>query len=93
MGNIPPISGTNSTTQVAPSQVTPHEAAPKAAGAEDHVEISDVAQSLSSLGSDSGIRVEKVLAIREAIQNETYETEEKIEATVERLIDVIRDTD
>lgn len=93
MGNIPPISGTSSTTKVAPSQGTPREAAPETAGAEDRVEISNVAQSLGSLESDSGVRVEKVLAIREAIQNGTYETEEKLEATIERLIDVIRTMD
>ena len=93
MGNIPPISGTSSTAQVAPSQVAPPEAAPRTAGTEDHVEISDMAQSLSTLESDSDIRVEKVSAIREAIANGTYETEDKIEATVERLIDVIRNMD
>ena len=63
------------------------------AGTEDRVEISDTAQSLSTLESDSGIRIDKVLAIREAIQDGTYETEEKIEATVEKLIDVLRESD
>jgi flagellar biosynthesis anti-sigma factor FlgM len=93
MGNIPPITGTTKATNVAPSQTAPREAAPTPQGAEDRVEISDVAQSLSTMELDSNIRVDKVLAIREAIQNGTYETEEKIEATVERLLDVLRDKD
>jgi anti-sigma28 factor (negative regulator of flagellin synthesis) len=55
------------------------------------VEISELAQTLSTLEPEADIRIDKVLAIREAIANGTYETPEKIEATVERLLDVLRE--
>lgn len=59
------------------------------AGVVDQVEISDLAQRLSALGSASGIRTEKVAAVRDAIAAGTYETPDKIEYTIDRLMGVL----
>ena len=91
MGNTPPISGTSaSTASVPPQPVAERSSGSKPVSAEDHVEISELAQSLSTLEPASDIRVEKVQAIREAILNGTYLTEDKIDATIDRLIDDLR---
>ncbi len=55
----------------------------------DHVEISELAQRLSVMGDASGIRREKVAAIREEIAAGNYETPEKIDVTVDRLLSVL----
>ena len=56
----------------------------------DRVEISETARFLSTLERGGDIRVDKVLAIREAIADGTYETDDKIDVTVDRLIEVLR---
>ena len=57
----------------------------------DRVEISELAQMLNERGLDTNdIRVDKVLAIREAIANNTYITEDKIDVTVNRLLEVLK---
>ena len=57
----------------------------------DRVEISELAQRLSKRGLDiNDIRVDKVLAVREAITNGTYVTKNKIDITVNRLLDVLK---
>ena len=56
----------------------------------DRVEISDAAQALSGLDPESGIRAEKVAEIRDAIANDTYLTDEKINITADRLLDALR---
>lgn len=65
--------------------------APPAPERTDQVEISELAQLLSSLDPDeqSPIRAQKVADIREAIQNGTYETEDKIDYVVSRLMEVL----
>lgn len=56
----------------------------------DEVEISELAQLLSSLDPDDcPIRAQKVADIREAIQNGTYETEDKIDYVVTRLMEIL----
>ena len=56
----------------------------------DRIEISEMGQTLSTLSPDSGIRVDKVAEIREAILSGTYMTEEKIDVTVNQLLETLR---
>ena len=56
----------------------------------DRVDISETGQILATLDHADGIRAEKVAAIREAIQNGTYETSDKIDYTVSRLLAALR---
>ena len=55
--------------------------------AEDTVELSELAVLLSRLDSVPEIRAPKVAHIRAEIENGTYETPEKLEATVTRLLE------
>jgi len=47
-------------------------------------------QLLSTLEREDDIRVDKVMEIREAIANGTYETEAKLEYTISRLREILR---
>jgi anti-sigma28 factor (negative regulator of flagellin synthesis) len=94
MADITSISGTGATTYNSfdrAVRATP--AAPPSDGG-DHVEISELAQLLSSLDPDNQalFRAEKVANIREAIANGTYETTDKIDYVVSRLMDVLQGT-
>lgn len=57
----------------------------------DRLEISDVGQRLSTLQTEQAtpIRAPKVAEIREAIANGTYETDDKIEYVISRLLNVL----
>jgi anti-sigma28 factor (negative regulator of flagellin synthesis) len=93
MADITSISATGATTQFSfdrATRVTP--AAPPSDGG-DHVEISELARLLSSLDPDSQalFRAEKVANIRDAIASGTYETEDKLDYVVSRLMDVLQD--
>lgn len=61
----------------------PAEATP-ASGGPDTVELSGQTQ-----GASSGIRADKVAAVKAAIANGTYETDDKIDATVNKLLDQV----
>ena len=62
--------------------------APKAEGqaAADQVQISSKAQHLSALSQAPEVRMDRILQIREEIANGSYETPEKYEKAVERLL-------
>lgn len=53
----------------------------------DSAQISELAQIKSKLISVPEVRSEKVATVRKAIQEGTYETAEKIDATVSKLLE------
>ncbi len=53
----------------------------------DQVEISSEAQMLASMNNISDIRTERVAEIREQIEAGQYETAEKLDFAVERMLD------
>lgn len=55
----------------------------------DRVEFSSVGRTLSRVAEESSFRIARVRAIRDEIENGTYETPERINGTVERLVDVL----
>ena len=57
---------------------------------QDQVEISEVARLLNKLAEMPEIRMEKVEQVRAAIARGDYETPDKIEAVVERLLEQFR---
>ena len=89
MSDIPPI-------EARPGVAAPRLARPREVAADpgavpvDRVEISETGQLLATLEHPEDIRADKVAAIREAIQNGTYETDEKIDLTVSRLLDALQ---
>ena len=83
-GNSLPIMPTQST------QSTPLEQASRAAGASDQVEISEMGRLLDQISRLPEIREEKITAIRQAIADGVYETPEKLEIAVEKLLSEIR---
>ena len=55
----------------------------------DQVDISSEAQMLAGMQETTGIRAERVAEIREQIEAGQYETAEKLDTAVERLLDEI----
>jgi anti-sigma28 factor (negative regulator of flagellin synthesis) len=93
MTDIPPIDGTGKVNAPLPSGPTPPARRAETPPSEippDRVEISEVAQVLSTLEPTTAIRAEKVAEVREAIAKGTYLTDEKIAVTVDRLLEALR---
>lgn len=53
---------------------------------EDSVEISDLASFLSRLAELPEARARRIVDVRNAIQNDTYETPEKLDVATDRLL-------
>jgi anti-sigma28 factor (negative regulator of flagellin synthesis) len=90
MNDILPLNASAGTATGLGSRAPEASVAGQLLAPEDRVDISDIAQSLSALDPATGIRTEKVAAIREAILNGTYETEDKLDAAAARLLKVLR---
>lgn len=75
------VSPTQGPTQPAPSGLE----APR-----DEVEISSAARMLEQLQNNPQVRAERLADIRAAIEAGTYETEDKLAAAVDRLLDEIQ---
>jgi negative regulator of flagellin synthesis FlgM len=56
----------------------------------DHVEISPLGQLLDGIGQMPEIRHEKVEEIRRQIAANTYETPDKLEAALDRMLEELR---
>lgn len=77
-----PVNAPHSTrTNSAPS--------PAAESASDQLQISEAAQLASQLAEIPAIRQDRVNDLRAAIADGTYETDEKLDAALERLLDEI----
>lgn len=72
------------------SRVSRPAAPPDAAQVHDELDISDAARLVDQAREVPGIRHERVEAIRAQIAEGTYETQEKLEIAIERLLDEIR---
>ena len=93
--DIPPIR-----TATSPVSVTPKPRSEEASGKAnasssvsspvDRVEISEMGQLLSTIDPGTDIRIDKVMEIREALANGTYDIESKLETTIDRLMDELR---
>ena len=65
-------------------------AGPEGAGAiRDELEISDAARLVDQVSQAPDVRQERVAAIRDEIARGTYETTEKLDLAIERLLDEI----
>lgn len=92
MADISSISGAGPAANVAMPRISRPEADRSSPTAADQVEISDLARLPSALEPEeqTRIRAQKVADIREAIANGTYETPDKIDYVVGRLMQVLR---
>ncbi len=71
------------------SRVAGSAATSAAAPIQDEVNISDAARIADASNQTAGIRQDRVETIRAQIANGTYETPEKLNAALERLLDQI----
>lgn len=94
MSGIGPVNITGSTSPISagrsgPGSIPP--SAPTQATGTDEVEISQHGQLLSQLISMPEIRQDKVASVREAIANDDYESDEKVDLTIEGLFEDLRE--
>ncbi len=61
----------------------------EAPSATDSVEISRLGRTMSRIMNDSSLRLARINAIRAQIADGTFETPERINGTVDRLLDVV----
>ena len=90
MNDIPPIDSAGQLVSMTPSRVPASRSQPPDEYPDDQLEISETGQLLSSLGAGAGIRADKVAEIRQAIADGTYETPDKLELTVDRLLEALQ---
>jgi negative regulator of flagellin synthesis FlgM len=76
-------------THLAPAQGTPQAAPTGLEAPRDEVEISSAARMLEQLQNDPQVRTERLAELRAAIAAGTYETQDKLDAAVERLLNEI----
>lgn len=70
---------------MSPADMAPRVASPAAGG--DQLEISEVANRLQQVHDLPDIRADRVAELRAAIANGTYETSQRLDQAVERLLD------
>ena len=89
MSEVSGIGGTHPTPPVARSAPAAHELRTPAEhhAPQDAVELSDVGTMMARLRELPEIRQEKVARIRAEIEAGTYETPERLEATIDRLLE------
>ncbi len=90
MTDIASLGRSQAAAYTAPAASTPREvsnptAAPKREG--DAVQFSSAAQYLSKLGETPQVREELIASVRASIAQGNYESEEKLDIAVDRLID------
>ncbi len=90
MSEIPSINGTLAAGHVAVGRTPRLAGQAEADPVADRVEISETGQLLSALDPNTDVRAALVAAVRQAIADGTYETEDKIEYTAGRLLEVLR---
>ena len=88
MTEINKISANDGVSPVRPNRPpATAEAQPTSQKAEDQVEISEVAQLLVKLSELPEVHEDKVQELREAIARGDYETPDKIEVAVDRILE------
>jgi anti-sigma28 factor (negative regulator of flagellin synthesis) len=86
MNELSSISPTGTLVLTVPARAASTASAPELP---DQLELSDVAQILARLPLSTEIRAEKVAQVRQAIQDGTYESPDKLAYTIDRLMDVL----
>ena len=90
MSDVSPIHRPHAPTldpKVRPSK--PHDAADTTARGKDRVQLSDQAQFLSKIADLPEVRQDLIDRVKAAIQDGTYETEDKINTAIDNLVEEI----
>ncbi len=88
-----PVHGIFPVKQIQPTTKVEKTAEPQPAAPRDEVEISSVGKMLDELSPSSEVRSERLAQIKAAIEAGTYETPEKLEAALEKLLGEIAPDD
>ena len=85
-----PLGGPSPVSQPRPAQPQEIGSSKPPSQPSDEVEISEMGRLLDDLSRNPEIRQDRVDAVRQAIEAGTYETPEKIEMAVQRLLDELQ---
>ena len=86
VSGVGPASGGTPIRGIAPTTSQPV-ASPSVAAPRDELEISSAGKMLDRLSESPEVRAERLAQIKEAIENGTYDTDEKLEAALSRMFD------
>ena len=89
MSDITAISATSATAVLTLPERAATQVAPQGPLSDDRLEISETGRMLSRLCIAPAIREDKVAEIRQAIEEGSYTTLEKLDHVVDRLMDVL----
>lgn len=84
------IGSTHGAMPIRPANATPAPASAESAPAmspQDEVEISSAGRLMQEIETDTDLRSERLAQIKAAIDDGTYETEEKMRIAVQRLLE------
>ena len=74
---------------VRPAQQPAESAPPNSLSPQDELEISSVGKMLQDINGPSDVRAERLAQIKAAIDDVTYETSDKLQVALDRLLDDI----
>lgn len=84
-----PVQSAFPAKQVQPTQPVEQTSAPRSTVPQDEVDISSAGKILDELNQSSEVRQERLNQIKAEIEAGTYDTPEKLEAALDRLLDEI----
>ncbi len=90
VNGIGPIQRPQQTGGITPSQNIAKPENVKPIETDDQVEISSIGQKLNTVEGTSEVREARIAQIRDAIESGEYETLDKLEASLDRLLDDIQ---
>ncbi len=90
VNGIGSVGSTNPVTSIKNSQPTQKPAAPAGGitSPADELELSSAGKALDNLSRTSSLRQERLNQIKAAIENGTYDTDEKLEAALGRFLNI-----
>lgn len=87
--NISNIPSAGETQAIRNVQAPPPAAPGQAVSSPDRVEISNQAQALARATREASARIARQAEVRDEIEQGTYDNDHRIDATVERLLDIL----
>ena len=86
VSGIGPSSGASPVRGVAPVASQPAAQPSSVAAPRDELEISSVGKMMDRMSETPDVRAERLAQIKEAIENGSYDTDEKLEAALSKIV-------
>ena len=87
VSGVGPVQGTGPIRSATPANAAKPADAPAATTPKDELELSAAGVAMDRVGETPEMRAERLSQIKEAIDNGSYETDEKLDAALSRMFD------